>query len=1233
MLRRAVLALSRGTKYANDLTPAHELYRLFQRYAVTVVRSPQSFILWSAIVALALSYPVLYAVASGTLSGSSEYRAPSISWLSCGSTVVSFVKDLSGVTADIAVKQAWIRGSNDAALERDVFDLAWEVQGRLTEGIPKNESVLVSPTIYWDHTMEKFEADRDHLSTINLHAVVGGDNRIEDDYIPPQSVLAGLHFNNGRLVSSDALVISLFYRPVLSTLNVSEIWDRNLKELQVASSDGTIPDCDIVSSERQNSRIEYLHRLSPLSHRGNTILLLSYFLTLFYIISSLQRIHAIRSRAGLFIAFSVEMALSMIGTSTIIYFLGMDLSMIPKHAFPFIFVVLSTENMFRLVNALSYTKPEQPATVRIGTALGKVGFLSTATTGFNICLFLIAICVSGSPIRQFCMFAVIATFIDYFLHMTYFLAVLSIDVRRLELEDLIQTSLGATNEADDSDEDELMSNDGSSWNPFPKILSYFWHGSVPTTTTAGTAMTICFLVAMQLHYMRDTDYFSVLKNMLWIHPFTDITSVGKNSTFVASVVSQQKQSHHWIRVHEYFVGENVLATLVPQRSSFAVMFFEPDYFTLKTALRSDSVIGTLPFPSAGYVTQFIIVIMLASATTAYLLKFMLREVRDEHVADPRFTSGPVFATKDLSGFHSLDVVKLATSANGVVASVGLDHKILLWQVNSRRRQKPSKVSPSADSWPVTSVALDTDGKFLAICAKSGIVHCWSVATSRFVWSVELSGLVNSAPATILFLTEKVPGMVTRVNLVIVGINGILYQVATDSGGIVFEHKISDGPLVSAEKLFTPRLPKRIVSAAKDGAVIITMLVRTTWVTQVLELRPSVIVAMDQQNNGQTFTPSEMPSGLASSNESATIIALPQVGMVLRARGIMVELIDVQTGTIVKVFQVATYRRGTLRAFHDHPQHCPFCGCSTIASLCILYCERESGMLIMHSFINSNRARRNICLRVERDLRERRCIGFEGVLERQHWLDDVSGWEVTDINVIMGIRRKGGISVDNSTGGYADGLRYRGGNGVGNGWSSYMYDKHRATVEEQWEGWTMSMDGTVATYELRPEEEFREPRSRKRHIRHSSSDDEYDADTSSTQSIGRRKRYHRHGNHLPHRDKQDLLVSHIGPVAKLGHRSTVVGFGNTVKVLYFGSEEIISPSDADVDDEEVGLAYVSRRRRAGRRSDSRGSVESVGSSPGPPSPGRGPMMGGGLMGGVLARRGGLMSGGAARYRTG
>ncbi|KAK9234699.1 sterol-sensing domain of SREBP cleavage-activation-domain-containing protein [Lipomyces kononenkoae] len=1242
MLRTAVLALSRGSKYANDLTPAHELFRLYQRYAVRVVRSPQSFIIWSAITALALAYPLLYAVARSALSGSSEFFLPSTSSLSCAPTAESFIKDLSGVTADIAVKQAFVRGSNDAALERDVLDLAWKVQERLTDGIPVSECVLLSPAGFWGNAIEKFKVDDDPLSTINYHAVLDGDNQLGGEYIPPQSVLTGARFDDGRLVSCDALVISLFYRPVSSNLSVSEVWDRNVQELQVATHTGARPLYEVENSSSRKSRLEYLHRLSPLSHRGNTILMASYFLAVFYIVSSLQRMHALRSRIGLFIAFSVEMALSMIGASTIIYFTHLDLSMIPKRAFPFIVIVLGTENMFRLLNALSYTKPEQPAIVRIGTALGKVGFLSTVTTACNICVFLFAIFISGPPIRQVCTFAIVATIIDYILHMTYFVAVLSIDVRRLELEDLIQTSLGAaSNDTDDSDEEELITNDTISWNPFPKIFSYFWDGSVPTTTTAGIATTGCFLAAMQLHYMRDTDFFSsLLEHVPWpVHPFATMTSM-VNSTLLSRTSSNQSNCYNWFRVNDFLVSENVLATLAPGRNSFAIQFFEPVYFTLTSSTRSDGRTH-LSFPSAGYVAQFIIVITLALVSTVLLLRHMLRDVRDEHVVDPRFNAGPVFVTKDLSGSHSLDVIKLATSANGIVASVGLDHRILLWQVNARRRQKPTKVSLSAESWPVTSIALDQDGKYLAICGKDGNVHCWNIVTSRFVWSVELAGLVSASPATLLFLTEKVPGMVTRVSLVIVGRNGMLYQIATDSGGVVFEHKISDIPLVSAEKLFTPRLPKRIVSATKEGAVIITTLVRMTWITEPLELRPGLVVAMTQQNMEPMINaPSlaQMPYTQAYSNDSTTIIGLPQIGMVLRARGILVDLIDVQTGTIVKVFQIATYKRGTLRAFHDHPQHCPFCGCSTVASICILYCERESGMFMMHSYINSNRARRNICLRVERDLRERRCIGFEGVLERQHWLDNVSGWEVTDINVVMGIRRKSDFMVvDNPIGDGSRGLRYRGANGVAGSGASYVYDMHGDTVEEQWEGWTMSMDGTVGTYELRPEEDFRQPRSMTRQLAQSSSDDGYDADINSTPSTGRRKRrQHNNYNSRPHRVEQDLLVSNIGPVARLGHRSTVVGFGNTVKVLYFGSEEIISPNDEE--DEEVGLAYVSsRRRRAARRSESQGSVNSVGRESPPTSPsGVGGMMrgglmsrGGGLMGGQ-ARRGGLMRGGAGRY---
>lgn len=56
---------------------------------------------------------------------------------------------------------------------------------------------------------------------------------------------------------------------------------------------------------------------------------------------------------------------------------------------------------------------------------------------------------SAPAVKEFCMFAAIALVLDFILHLTFFLAVLSIDVRRLELQDsLEQHDLGSINWGD-----------------------------------------------------------------------------------------------------------------------------------------------------------------------------------------------------------------------------------------------------------------------------------------------------------------------------------------------------------------------------------------------------------------------------------------------------------------------------------------------------------------------------------------------------------------------------------------------------------------------------------------------------------------------------------------------------------------------------------------------------------------------------------------------------------------
>lgn len=81
------------------------------------------------------------------------------------------------------------------------------------------------------------------------------------------------------------------------------------------------------------------------------------------------------------------------------------------------------------------TSPEQPTTVRIANAVGEVGFVSSVAVLTDLSLLYFLGLISVPAVREFCTFAAIALVVDFFLHLTFFLAVLSIDVRRLELQD------------------------------------------------------------------------------------------------------------------------------------------------------------------------------------------------------------------------------------------------------------------------------------------------------------------------------------------------------------------------------------------------------------------------------------------------------------------------------------------------------------------------------------------------------------------------------------------------------------------------------------------------------------------------------------------------------------------------------------------------------------------------------------------------------------------------------
>lgn len=183
------------------------------------------------------------------------------------------------------------------------------------------------------------------------------------------------------------------------------------------------------------------------------------------------------------------------------------------------------------------------------------------------------------------------------------------------------------------------------------------------------------------------------------------------------------------------------------------------------------------------------------------------------------------------------------------------------------------------------------------------------------------------------------------------------------------------------------------------------------------------------------------------------------------------------------------------------------------------------MFMMHTFTSSRGKMRDICLRAERDRRERKCTGFESVIETTHWLDNVEGWEPTSLNMVAGVRRREVPLDDQSSDDYespthcGSSLRRR-----------KQLEKKNLRCddeEDEWEAWTMDSCGVVTSYPL-----------------HDSTDPDSRGD--------------------------GLLVSRAGPVTKLGQRSVAVGFGNNIKLLLLGMERY--------EDEDGGDPYHDIARR-------------------------------------------------------
>lgn len=407
--------------------------------------------------------------------------------------------------------------------------------------------------------------------------------------------------------------------------------------------------------------------------------------------------------------------------------------------------------------------------------------------------------------------------------------------------------------------------------------------------------------------------------------------------------------------------------------------------------------------------------------------------------------------------------------------------------------------------------------------------------------------------------------------------------------------LTNSTLLCAKKLVSPRVNDRIVGIKDNGELIVSTVVNNKWKSRPVKIdtsnyntgksliTPAILMKYQEFNHSSPNSPSASISSptndyfdFAGAHKSTPLNindntnnvnkkvdfnddfegiimeTVPFVGMIVRAFGLNCQLIDVQTGISLKEWKINKFKQNTFKVFHSEPSHCRFCGCVSVESFSVAYTEIKTNSLVMHTFSIDNRAKNNICLRVERDSRETRCLGFASVTEHQYILSNVEEWCSTDINILVGIRKKennnnnnnnnnlvtiNGIQANDSS---SSGLRSRLSTGKKEKISANIDDNvvEGRQLSDIWEGWTMSADGQIKCYQI------------------------------------------------PNGQNSGLLIKKLGPVSKFGHKSIVVSFGNIMKVLYLGNDNLIEegePNNENLSSSPMyqssgSLSFINRRRK-------------------------------------------------------
>lgn len=319
-------------------------------------------------------------------------------------------------------------------------DICLIPESKMSQAPTSSSCLIQSPLDFWDNNFERLLSDPHIAKTISNNNHTSSRH---DILIPPSSVLQDVvrDRRSHRIRSASALVLTYFIREHNTCLKAGykDAW--NMIMSQVSNDDDSLsdtsgwPSFQIIqeSGEAKNVLFNFNEEGAQPARAEVFLLALGYLVVFLYISLSIGRMHLVKSKFGLGFAALAQVFFSLILSLSLCSLFNVRMTLVPGEILPFLIIVLGVENMTLLTNAVVETNADLPVRERIARGLSNVGLPITLSVIGDLGLLLTVGVLGVAAVREFCAFASLALVIDYALQMSYFITILSIDLRRLEV--------------------------------------------------------------------------------------------------------------------------------------------------------------------------------------------------------------------------------------------------------------------------------------------------------------------------------------------------------------------------------------------------------------------------------------------------------------------------------------------------------------------------------------------------------------------------------------------------------------------------------------------------------------------------------------------------------------------------------------------------------------------------------------------------------------------------------